>query len=77
MCVCVARKLARGLTELSVQPSSSERLLSEMLNRSERSRLGAALDYCWFDHPARSQGENLSLCVFLFCSCLNDSWIVF
>ena len=31
--------------------------LSEMLNRCERSRLGAALDYCWFDHPARSQDE--------------------
>ena len=28
--------------------------LSEMLNRC---RLGAALDYCWFDHPARSQDE--------------------
>ncbi|KAL5471467.1 hypothetical protein EMCRGX_G029587 [Ephydatia muelleri] len=36
------------------QHSSSERLLNEMLNRSERSRLGAALDYCWFDHPGRS-----------------------
>eukprot|EP00731_Ephydatia_muelleri_P020445 Em0013g172a len=42
------------LKDVGDHHSSSERLLNEMLNRSERSRLGAALDYCWFDHPGRS-----------------------
>ena len=50
----------------SLQPSSSERLLNEMLNRSERSKLGAALDYCWFDHPARS-GLSQGSVICIFC----------